>query len=241
MPLETTVSVESPAHLLNRLIERLPRRERRKVLALCEPVDLSFGAVLCKPGEHYSYVYFPVTGFISLVATIHDHEPLELGLIGNEGMLGATLALGIGTAPVRGVVQGSGTALRMTASHFRHGLHDHPGLLRTLNRYLYVSMTQLSQMVACNRFHEVEARLVRWLLMTHDRAHADQFHLTHQFLADMLGVRRSAVTIAAGMLQKRGFIHYSRGEITILSRVGLEAASCECYKAVIHDYSRLLT
>lgn len=182
---------------------------------------------------------FPLSGVISLAATIHGHEPLEVGMIGNEGVLGATLALGIGAAPLRGVVQGPGTALRMTASQLRRGLHDGPGLLRTLNRYLYVFVTQLSQTAACTQFHDVETRLVRWLLMTHDRAHADHFHLTHQFLADMLGVRRSAVTIAAGALQKRGLIHYRRGEITVLSRSGLEAASCECYKAVARQHSRL--
>jgi CRP-like cAMP-binding protein len=238
--LESAVSVESPAPVVNRLIDGLPRRERHRVLARAEPVDLSFGAILCEPDQRYPHVYFPLTGFISLVTTVDGHEPLEMGMIGNEGMLGVTMVLGIGAAPLRGVVQGAGTALRMTVPQLRRELRDCPGLLRALNRYLYVLMAQLTQTATCSRFHEVEARLARWLLMTHDRAHADHFHLTHQFLADMLGVRRSAVTIAAGALRKRKLIRYVRGEISILSRVGLEDASCECYEAVVDDYTRLL-
>lgn len=233
--------VESPAPAVNRLIERLPRKERRGLLARGEPVDLTFGETLCEQEHRYRHVYFPLTGFISLVATVRGHQPLEIGMIGNEGMLGATLAFGIDTAPLRGVVQGTGIALRLTAPQFRCGLRDGPGLLRVLNRYLYVLMAQLSQMVACTRFHGVEVRLARWLLMTRDRAHADHFYLTHQFLADMLGVRRSAVTIAAGALQERELIHYIRGNITILSRRGLEAASCECYGTAASDYASLLT
>lgn len=224
----------------NRLIQGLPRKERDRILAICEPVDLVFGEILCEPEQPFDHIYFPLTGFISLVATVRDHEPLEMGLIGNEGVLGATLALGVNTVPLRGIVQGTGTALRATASRFRVELRKSPATLQAFNRYLYVLLTQLSQTAACTRFHEVEARLARWLLMTHDRAHADHFHLTHKFLAAMLGVRRSGVTIAAGVLQKRKLLRYTRGEITILDRAGLEAAACECYDAVIDDYARIL-
>jgi CRP-like cAMP-binding protein len=164
-----------------------------------------------------------------------------MGLIGDEGMLGATLALGVGASAQRGVVQGTGTALRMPAAQFRRDLSNHPRLARTLNRYVYVLVAQLSQNAACNRFHPVEARLARWLLMTHDRAHADEFRLTHQFLADMLGVRRGAVTIASGALQERRLTRYSHGRINIVSRKGLEAAACECYASGRDDYARLLT
>lgn len=234
------MAVESSEPISNRLIEGLPRKERHRVLTCGELVELDFGTTLCEPDQRYRHVYFPLTGFISLVAEVRGHQPLEIGMIGNEGMLGASLALGLEAAPLRGVVQGSGSALRMTVPHLRRELDDSPRLLRTLNRYLYVFMVQLSQTIVCTRFHEVEERLVRWLLLTHDRAHADHFHLTHQFLADMLGVRRSAVTIAAGSLQKRGLIRYARGKINVLSRKGLEAASCECYDAVVDDYTRLL-
>lgn len=225
--------------VVNSLIDNLPRRERKSILQRCQPVDLIFGAVLCSPDQPFEHVYFPLSGFISLVVTVSGHRPLELGLIGNEGVLGATLALGVDEAPVRAVVQGEGTALRMTAAQLRRELRRSPGLLLALNRYLYVSLTQLSQTAACTAFHEVEPRLARWLLMSHDRAHADHFHLTHEFLADMLGVRRSGITIAAGVLQRRKLIRYSRGDISVLDRKGLEAASCECYGALVEDYAQL--
>lgn len=229
------MSIATPG---NRLIEGLPRKDRDRILQQCEPVELLFGDILCEPDQHFRHAHFPLTGFISLVATVGGHQPLELGLIGSEGMLGVTLALGVKTAPLRGVVQGSGSALRLSALQLGRELRASPILVRTLDRYLYVLMAQLSQSAACDRFHEVEARLARWLLMTHDRAHTDQLQLTHSFLADMLGVQRSAVTIAAGALQKRKIIRYSRGGIRIIDRGGLEAASCECYEAALLDYSR---
>lgn len=229
----------TPPPLVNRLIDDLPRKEHDRILARCEPVDLVFGTILCEPGQRFRHVHFPLTGFISLVVEVGGHKPLEMGLIGNEGMLGVTLVLGVSTAPHRGVVQGSGTALRISAAQLRSELRYSPSLVRTLNRYLYVLMAQLSQTGVCTRFHAVEARLARWLLMTHDRAHADHFHLTHQFLADMLGVQRSAVTIAAGALQQRKLVRYTRGKINVLDRIGLEAAACECYKAVVEDYANL--
>jgi CRP-like cAMP-binding protein len=127
----------------------------------------------------------------------------------------------------------------MSVTRFRRAMRESPALRSVVSRYLFVVITQLSQSTACTRFHEVEARLARWLLMTHDRAHADRFHLTHLFLANMLGVRRSAVTIAAGALQRRNLIRYARGEIAVVDRQGLEAASCECYQKVIADYRRM--
>lgn len=227
--------------VVNQLLASLPHQESARVLACCEPVDLVFGSILCESEQTLRHLYFPLTGFISLVITLRDHQPLEMGLIGNEGMLGATLVLGVNSVPMRAVVQGSGTALRISATDFRRELQECPELLRLLNRYLYVLMAQLSQTAACTHFHEIEPRLARWLLMTHDRAHADHFYLTHEYLADMLGVRRSGITVAAGALQLRGLIHYTRGEISILDRKGLEAASCECYDATIDDYAQLLS
>lgn len=223
----------------NRLIQSLPRNERTGFLDRCEPVELVFGDTLCERDKTLRHVHFPLTGFVSLLVTVDDRQPLEMGLVGHEGMLGATLALGVKTAPLRGEVQGGGTALRMSAQQFQRELRNSPALADVLHRYLYVLLTQLSQVAGCNRFHEVEGRLARWLLMTHDRAHADHFQMTHQFLSWMLGVKRSAVTIAAGGLQKKEFIRYSRGAISILDRRGLETASCACYDTLVENYTRL--
>jgi len=214
----------------NFLIQGLPREDRTRILQACELVQLDFGDVLCESEQPYRHVYFPVSAFISLVIKLTDHQPLELTLVGNEGMLGASLALGMDEAPMRSVVQGSGSALRIGSPHFRSALRDRPRLLTRLHRYLYVQMGQLAQTAACTRFHQIEPRLARLLLMAHDRSQSDQFHQTHGFLADMLGVRRSGITIAAGALQARGLISYSRGAISILDRAGLEAAACECYQ-----------
>jgi len=224
--------------VVNRLIEGLPRAERARLLARCDLVDLRFGTVLCEPDRPLRHAWFPLTGFVSLLVPMAGHPPLEMGLIGNEGMLGASLVLGIGTARLRGEVQGDGTALRITTPHLKLELKRSAALRHTLSRFLFVKIAQLAQSAACTSFHEVEARLARWLLMSHDRAHADHFHLTHQFLADMLGVRRSAVTIAAGALQDRKLISYSRGTIKVLDRAGLEGASCLCYDASRADYRR---
>ncbi len=224
--------------VVSRLIESLPRQIRRRLLARCHPIDLTMGTELCSADEPLSYAYFPLLGCISLVTSLGNRPPLDLALIGNEGMLGATIALGINNAPMRAVVQGSGNALRIPVDQLRGALRDSPALRVALNRYLYVLLAQLAQSAACMHFHQVAARLARWLLMTHDRAHVDHFQLTHELLADMLGVRRSGITIAAGALQERKLISYTRGEITVLNRPGLEAASCECYGATIDDYGQ---
>ncbi|MCU1748068.1 Crp/Fnr family transcriptional regulator [Pseudomonas sp. 6D_7.1_Bac1] len=223
MPMTTNRPVE------NRLLQGLSKIDYGRLEAQCDNVELTFGTVLCESGHPILHVYFPQTAFISQVVTLHGHPPLQVGLIGNEGMLGATLALGVNTAPMRAVVQGAGTCLRMSGLQLQIALRNSPLLLRRLNQYLYVQLMQLAQTAACTHFHEIEPRLARWLLMTHDRAHANHFHLTHVSLANMLGVRRSGVTLAAGALQQRGLIRYTRGEITIIDRKGLEAASCECY------------
>ena len=224
---------------LNSLLARLPAKEHDRIMDRCQPVDMVLDASLCEPGQPFQHVYFPRNGFISLLMVVEGHPPLEMGLIGNEGMLGVTLVLGVETAPLLGVVQGPGLAWRMSTKQFHHCLQDSPALLRRLNRYLYVLMAQLSQTAACTHFHDVRERLARWLLMTHDRAHADHFHLTHQYLADMIGVQRSAVTIAAGKLQQGKLIRYTRGEIQILNRRGLEAASCDCYGILTRDYTAI--
>jgi len=228
------------AHTDNQLIALLPRRDRARLLAAGESVPLALGSVLCEPGEPTRHVYFPDDAFISLVAAIDGEPGLEVGMVGNEGMLGAQLALGVATIPLHAVVQGAGTARRIATAPFRRELAASAPLQRALHRYLYVLMAQLATSAGCTRFHSVGPRLARWMLMSQDRAHSDSFHLTHEFLAYMLGVRRVGITAAAGDLQRRGLIRYHRGEITVLDRAGLEGASCGCYAADRQAYGLML-
>ena len=233
----------SPIHhvpAVNRLLEALPSSDRRRVLAECETVELAFGDPIYTPGERLRHIYFPTTSFISLIMPVDDSDSLEVGLVGNEGMFGIQLVLGVDASPVRAVVQGAGSALRMDAAPFRRELGRSRALQREIDRYVFVHLSQLAQTAACTRFHVVEARLARWLLMTQDRAHADNFQITQEYLAFMLGVRRVGITKAASSLQKRNLIHYSRGNITVLDRRGLKAASCGCYKADRESYDRIL-
>lgn len=224
----------------NRLLEALSVTDRRGVLAGVEEVELAFADVLYIPGKRLSHVYFPTRSFISLIMPVDASSSLEVGLVGDEGMFGIPLALGVDASPVRAVVQGGGSALRMDAARFTREVKVRPALEREMDRYAFVQLTQLAQAAACTRFHVVEARLARWLLMTQDRAHTATFHITQEFLALMLGVRRVGVTKAAGALQKRDLIHYSRGDITVLDRRGLRAASCACYQADRDSYDRIL-
>ena len=224
----------------NRLLAALPQQDREKLLSHCQQVELTFAEELYRAGELILHVYFPTEGFIALMMPGNDNAEVEVGLVGDEGILGSTLILGNHIAPFHAVVQGTGSALCITAEAFLHELEQSPALQLELKHYLSVSITQLGQTAACNRFHLVEARLARWLLMTQDRAHSNQFHLTHVFLAYILGVRRVGVTKAASSLLKQKLISYKRGDITILDRMGLEAISCECYQADKEIYQRIL-
>jgi len=224
----------------NRLLAALPAKDRKPLIARCDEVKLSFGQVLDEPGDRIGHVYFPIDGYVSLVTKAAGEASLEVGLVGDEGMHGVSLVLGIDVSPLHALVQGAGSAFRMSASAFRRECAARPALHRALNRYLYVLMSQLAQSAACTRYHLIEARLARWLLMTQDRAHADSFHVTQEFLALMLGVRRVGVTKAASSLQESRLIHYTRGDMTVLDRRGLKAASCGCYKADRDSYDRVL-
>jgi CRP-like cAMP-binding protein len=224
--------VMKPVPVANSLLAALPRKEYQRLLTRLEAVTLTFGEVLYKPGEPIRHVYFPSDALISLLTMVEGHIALEIGLVGREGMLGIPVALGITDSPVRALVQGTGTALRMTSKRFRSEHGKHGALHREVNRYIHYRIIQVTQTAACNRFHPIEARLARWLLMTRDRMGTNHFRHTQELLGNMLGVLRVAVTNAAGALQRRKLISYSRGEINILNGKGLEAAACRCYQIV---------
>jgi CRP-like cAMP-binding protein len=210
----------------------MPRAAYKRMQGSLEPVELTYAQVLYEPMGPIRHVYFPLNCLVSLLTAVDDRRTLEVGMVGNEGMVGMPMVLGIGVSAVRALVQGSGTAMRMSAARFRSEFRNSAPLQRALYRYTHLLMAQVSQTAACNRFHQAEARLARWLLMTADRLHADDFRLTHEFLAHMLGVRRVGVTKAASDLEHRRLIAYSRGHIHILDRAGLEAAACSCYRIV---------
>jgi len=224
----------------NRLLAQLPRRDREDFLANCEDVDLVQGEVLAQPGEPMGHVYFPRTSSIARVVEAGGGASLGVALIGNEGMFGASLLLGITSSPARAVVQARGAAWKMSAARFRTSLAEGSALRRAGHSYLFVLFDQLARTAGCTRFHLVEERLARWLLMTSDRAGSSAFHMTHEFLAHTLGVRRVGITRAATALQRRGLIHYARGEIAILDRKGLVKAACACYAADLASYKRVL-
>ena len=220
----------------NSLLASLPAGEYQRLLAGLEPVTLTYGEVLYEPGTPIRHVYFPTGCLVSLLTTVTGRHALEVGLVGREGMVGIALALGIDVSPARALVQASGSALRMEAARFRDDFLQSMPLQQALYRYTHALMVQIAQTAACNQFHVIEERLARWLTMTRDRVRSNEFRLTHGFLADMLGVRRSGVTEAAGRLQAEGLIEYQHGRITVLDRKRLAAACCECYRIVKRVY-----
>ena len=216
----------------NSLLAALPGKNYRRLLSGLELVELKFGDVLYESGQKIRHVYFPGNSLVSLLTVVDGRMALEVGMVGREGMVGLPLALGTDVSPVRALVQGAGTALRMSAARFSREILKSPQLQQGVHRYANALMAQVSQTAACNRFHLVVARLARWLLMTRDRLRSSEFRLTHEFLAHMLGVRRVGVTTAARTLQARKLIVYRRGQIRILDHKGLEAVACECYALV---------
>lgn len=226
------VAAGVPPRTGNLLVDALPLPEREHLAPLLERVHVAVGAVLYEPGQPMRYIYFPDDAVVSLLAVAGGRMTLEVGLVGREGMLGATVPLGHGEAQVRAVVQREGSVQRIEAERFREEFAHNPHLQALLHRYTDTMLAQAIQIAVCSRFHVLEARLARSLLVTRDRLGSDKFHLTHEFLAHALGVRRVGVTKAASALQAQGLINYSRGNIEILDPAGLVAVSCKCYEIV---------
>lgn len=222
----------------NRLLEALRAPGRRQLLLDCEQAELRRAESLCRSGERVKHVYFPTEGIISLITTLGDGSRLEVGSIGHEGMLGTSLILGTDTSAQDAVVQSAGGALRVDALTFQRHLRENAEFHRLLNCYVHVLMGQLAQTTACSHYHEVRARLARWLLMTRDQARSDHFHVTQEFLAHMLGVRRVGITNAANLLREERLIDYRRGAVVILDAPALERVSCACYRGGNDIYER---
>ena len=221
--------------IANRLLAALPNKDYQPLKGQLEEVPLEFGKVLYRPSEMISDVYFPNSGIVSLLAGVNERSTLEVGFVGNDGMVGLAVFLGVDSSLNRAVVQGAGSAMKMKATAFREECNRGGALPRLLQRYSHSVLAQVTQYAVCNQFHAVDARLARWLLMTNDRMGDDEFQLTQEFLSNMLGVRREGVSVAAGNLQKRKLIRYSRGHLKILDRVGLEATTCVCYDIIKNE------
>lgn len=224
----------------NHLLAALPAESFDRLRVYLEPISFALGDVVYESGAHMEYVYFPTTSHISLLYTMLDGSTAEMGLVGQEGVVGIALFMGGETTPNRAMVQGGGLAFRMKARAMLDEFQRGGEFQNLLLRYTQALITQISQTAVCNRLHSVEQRLCRWLLMTHDLAQSDELQMTHEFISNMLGVRREGVTMAARRLQEMGMISYVRGHIQILDRKQLLAHVCECYKVVKDEHSRLL-
>ena len=229
-----------PDPVENRLLAALPGEEYERLRPHLKQVSFALGEVIYESGEHLDHVYFPTTAIISLLYLMEDGSSAEMGLAGNEGVVGIALFMGGGTMPNRAVVQSAGGAIRMKAKALQTEFALGSKFQQLLLRYTQALITQISQTAVCNRLHSVEQQLSRWLLLSHDRVQADELIMTQELIADMLGVRREGVTVAAGQLQDAGAISYVRGRIKILDRQKLEAMACECYQVVKDEFDRLL-
>lgn len=224
----------------NRLIQQLPAAVRKQFLQRCEPFELILSAELSEADCVLSHAYFPRQGYISLVIDADSHPPIEVGMVGNEAMLGSELILGLAKTPWRALVQGAGMSWRIEADALREASEALPALRSVVQRTLMVRLHQAALAAACERFHMIGPRLARWLLMSQDRAKSPNFHVTQEFMALMLGVRRVGVTHAAHNFQQNGLIEYRRGELTVLDRAGLETEACSCYVADRALYTELM-
>lgn len=218
--------------ILNRLLAALPQKEHERLLPELEPITLSFAEVLYEPGDTIHHVYFPNNSTVSVLSALADRSTIEVGNVGSEGMVGISIFMCVNTSSNLTVVQGAGTAMRLKSAALSREANHMGSLHRLLRRYTHSLLTQASQSAVCNRFHTVDVRLARWLLMTCDRVGADEYRVTQDFMSKMLGVRREGVNKAANFLQKKEFISYRRGQIKINDRAGLEAVCCECYRII---------
>lgn len=218
--------------IANKILAALPRSDYQRLLQCLELADVSAGDVLCESGEPFTYVYFLNDALVSLLMSVDDTNMFAVGLVGREGMTSAHCAMGAEHSAERVTVQSSGTALRMKAKVFVREFRDCAALRVACLKFVQSLQTQIAETAACNRFHVIEVRLARWLLMTRDRLSSDHFHMTHETLGNLLGVRRVGVTNAAHALKLRGLIDYSRGAIDIIDGSGLRCVACSCYKMV---------
>ncbi|WP_306555042.1 Crp/Fnr family transcriptional regulator [Acidovorax sp.] len=227
-------------HPENALLHKLPPAVRQRLLDHCEPFELVLSAELSVRGKPLQHAHFPIEGFLSLVIDVDSHPPLEVGMVGAEAMLGSELILGLAATPWRALVQGAGSSWRIGAQQLRTQIDAIPELEALLQACLLARMHQQTLAAACQRYHQIAPRLARWLLMMQDRSHSECFHMTQEFMALMLGVRRVGVTEAAGHFQDAGLIAYHRGELTVLDRKALETEACSCYAADKQIYQRLM-
>lgn len=234
------VSIDSSLPIQNRLLAALPANEYQRLVPDLEVVKLSIHEVLYEPNEPITHVYFPHQAVVSLVTSMEDGSTIEVGLVGSEGMVGIPVILGGNMTNNQAYVQIAGAAMRMDANILKTEFNRGGPLQALLLRYCQALLTQVSQSVACNRFHTIEKRLARWMLLVQNSVDSDEFALTQEFIAQMLGTRRSGVTEAAGTLQKAGMLRYTRGRITIVNREALEATACECYRVISDEFARLL-
>lgn len=214
------------------MLSSLPENEYQRLMPKLERVHLTLKQVLYQPHEPISYVYFPITGVISLLTLMNDGATIETGMIGKEGMLGLPIFLGTDSTSLRAICQVEGDALRMRTEAFREEISRDGPLYVLLQQYTLASIMEAAQIAACNSLHPIETRAARWLLMIHDRVDEDHFSITHEFIANMLGVRRASVTVVMGTLHEAGLVEYARGQVTISDRQGLEAVTCECYQTI---------
>ena len=220
----------------NRLLAALPRSEYKLISSRLERVPLVFSENIYQAGQPIHHVYFPESGIISLLSGVADHCTIEVGIVGDEGMVGLPVFLGVRNASSYAVVQGEGFALRLPAGDLAKLSNDGSKFQRLMLRFMHSVFTQVSQAAACNQFHRIDERLARWLLMTSDRMHSNTFRITQEFLSNMLGVRREGVNRAAGLLQQRELVSYANGSLKVRNRRGLERAACKCYKIIKREY-----